>query len=99
MGCWRYREALSARLDGEASPVAEEELAAHLASCPACARWLAQAERVTRLARVGPAEAQPDLAEQVLRAAGGPGPGRPRWWRAGRVGLAARWGLFAVGCA
>jgi len=52
VGCERYREALSARLDGEDLPLESTELDAHLAGCAACRQWADDAAAVTRLARV-----------------------------------------------
>jgi predicted anti-sigma-YlaC factor YlaD len=52
VGCERYREALSARLDGEDLPLEATELDAHLAGCAACRQWADDAAAVTRLARV-----------------------------------------------
>jgi predicted anti-sigma-YlaC factor YlaD len=37
----------------------------HLATCANCAGWVAEATRLTRVARLGTAD-QPDLAEQIL---------------------------------
>jgi predicted anti-sigma-YlaC factor YlaD len=54
VGCERYREALSARLDGEEEPGGSASLDAHLRGCAACRRWLADARAVTRLTRLQP---------------------------------------------
>jgi predicted anti-sigma-YlaC factor YlaD len=70
MTCDQYRESASARLDGEDPGMPEAALEAHLSGCPACAGWLAAAQRVTRLVRVAPAEQVPDLAATVLDAVG-----------------------------
>lgn len=91
VGCERYREALSARLDGEAEPVAAAEVDTHLAGCPDCRRWFDDAAAVTRLARTGPAAAGVDVTDAVLPAA----PGR---WR-GRLAVALRVALGALGTA
>lgn len=64
VGCEQYREALSARLDGEEEPGGSAPLDAHLRGCAACRRWLSDARAVTRLTRLqpmpvpGPAEVQ-----------------------------------------
>lgn len=68
MCCNQYREALSAELDGEAPGVPADALAGHLRECAACRDWYGRAARVTRLARLSPAEAMPDLAPLVLGA-------------------------------
>jgi predicted anti-sigma-YlaC factor YlaD len=62
--CDRAREAASARLDGEPLGTSTTALDQHLAGCPDCARWVAEATRLTRLARLGPAHA-PDLADAI----------------------------------
>ena len=45
--------------------MASSALNHHLANCVNCARWLEDATRLTRLARLGRAD-QPNLAEQIL---------------------------------
>lgn len=67
--CETCREALSARLDGEAEPAPAAEVDAHLSQCAGCARWQAQAQALTRSIRVRPAQPAPDLVESVLAAA------------------------------
>ncbi|MCE6995276.1 zf-HC2 domain-containing protein [Saccharothrix sp. S26] len=69
MDCQSCREALSARLDGEAEPVPTAETDAHLAQCTACTRWQASAQALTRAIRVRPVGPEPDLVEAVLAAA------------------------------
>jgi predicted anti-sigma-YlaC factor YlaD len=65
MKCERFREALSARLDGEEDPTERPGLDAHLAGCAACQRWAAEAAAVTRMIRVASltavADTEPDL--------------------------------------
>jgi len=39
MRCTRFREAISARLDGEDPGLPTEQLDAHLAGCPDCRSW------------------------------------------------------------
>ncbi|MFC5289583.1 zf-HC2 domain-containing protein [Actinokineospora guangxiensis] len=68
MVCDTCREALSARIDGEAGPVPPAEVDAHLADCPACTAWLAKAEVVSRRMRVREAVPAPDLTAAVLAA-------------------------------
>jgi predicted anti-sigma-YlaC factor YlaD len=92
VSCEQYREALSARLDGEDEGPAGQRLAGHLASCPGCAEWYASAQRVTRLVRVAPAEPVPDLSAAVLAAAG---PARRRL-RSGELLLRAALGAVAL---
>ncbi len=66
MDCTRYREAISARLDGETAGLEPTALDAHLAGCPACRAWADAAQRVTRRARVTLAEPVPDLTVAIL---------------------------------
>ncbi len=66
MRCDRFREAASARLDGEPLGVSAATLESHLASCPDCAGWLADATRLTRQMRLGVAHV-PDLADAIVR--------------------------------
>jgi predicted anti-sigma-YlaC factor YlaD len=92
--CATWREALSARLDGEASEAWSDHvdgaaLDAHLEACEACRRWYADAALVTRLARfAGAADgAGPGVADTVLDAT--PRPTRARIARVLRGALAA----------
>jgi predicted anti-sigma-YlaC factor YlaD len=92
MQCQSFREAVSARLDGEPAGAPDLELDLHSVGCPDCARWERQAELVTRRVRVTPAPPVPDLTAAVLAAlppervlrpapAGRPGPvAPPGWW-------------------
>lgn len=64
MRCDRFREAASARLDGEPIGMSASALDAHLSSCPDCAGWLADAARLTRQARLSAADV-PDLSESI----------------------------------
>ena len=68
MQCTTYREAISARLDGEPLGMPERDLDAHLAGCPGCAAWADAAAVVSRRARLAPAPPVPDLTEAVLAA-------------------------------
>jgi predicted anti-sigma-YlaC factor YlaD len=64
------------------------EVDSHLAACPDCAAWYASAARVTRLARLAPAEVVPDLSARILVAAGRVGPPRRYATAVTRVALA-----------
>ena len=66
---------------------------AHLAGCPDCRGWADRAAAVTRLARTGPAEPGPDLADAVVAASGTLRP----VVRRRRAGVAVRSGLALVG--
>ncbi|WP_309115751.1 zf-HC2 domain-containing protein [Saccharothrix sp.] len=83
MDCETCREALSARLDGEEEPVPAADVDAHLSGCPACRAWSDEASALTRVLRLRPAVAVPDLTEAVLAAAPPPTTG---WYP--RLGLA-----------
>lgn len=89
MDCDRFREALSARLDGEEPGVADVALDRHVGSCASCRAWATSATALNRMVRVAPAEAIPDLTADILAAA------RPRPAPAG--GRLARWALGVVG--
>jgi predicted anti-sigma-YlaC factor YlaD len=67
--CTIYREAISARLDGETPPLPEQELESHLAQCVACRAWQRDAAELTRALRVRSVESIPDLTRSVLQAA------------------------------
>jgi predicted anti-sigma-YlaC factor YlaD len=62
--CDQVRESISATLDGEAAPLVDDVVAAHLASCPACAEWRVDVEAMQRRVRLG---AAPVLADQTER--------------------------------
>lgn len=70
MTCEQCREAVSARLDGEASvqevAIAEE----HLVGCVGCRSWAREAEALARQSRVSVADPVPDLSSAVGAAAG-----------------------------
>jgi predicted anti-sigma-YlaC factor YlaD len=97
MNCDSSREALSARLDGENTGLAESDLTAHLRTCAPCRSWAADIQRLHRLSRVTPAQPVPDLSERIVAAAQRK---RPPWrdrlpwqsWptRRGRLQWAAR---------
>lgn len=82
--CETCREALSARLDGEQEPVPAEQTDAHLHDCAGCRAWQRDTVALTRILRVRPAVATPDLTERILDAA--PTPNPRGWWP--RVALA-----------
>lgn len=86
MGCTAVREALSAMLDGESVPNADD-LRAHVAGCPGCARWQAQSADLDRRLRVGVVrQGGPDLAETILSQVRLPR--RGRWQNRLRIALA-----------
>jgi predicted anti-sigma-YlaC factor YlaD len=69
MGCGEWREALSARLDGEEDADQGPLVDAHLAGCARCRQWFEDAAAVTRLARVGLVVSVPGVSDSVLSAA------------------------------
>ncbi len=74
MRCEVVRETLSSLLDGEQQELPAQQVDAHLASCRGCRRWLvgaaAQARRLTDINSDTDSDAGPDLAAQILAAAG-----------------------------
>ncbi|HEV2887864.1 MAG TPA: zf-HC2 domain-containing protein [Jatrophihabitans sp.] len=92
MSCGPYREAASARLDGEAPGLPTVVLDEHLARCPECSVWLDAATRAGRLLRVS-GETPPDLSEPILRNAGLPAARVQRRRRLLQLGLVLLAGL------
>nr|WP_255420884.1 zf-HC2 domain-containing protein [Micromonospora sp. HM5-17] len=90
LDCAKYRELISASLDGELEPDRDNEVESHLQQCAACRRWYDEAAHLTRLARVTPVLSAPDLAERII----GQMPQTRR-----RHGRLLRWGLAVVGLA
>ncbi|CCG01662.1 zf-HC2 domain-containing protein [Blastococcus saxobsidens] len=99
MQCSAFREAGSARLDGEPLGMPEAVLDRHLAACPACAGWTSQAAAVTRRARLSPAPQVPDLTVRVLTALPKELPGTRAAARARLVGSGLRLALVVVATA
>ncbi|MGI5236789.1 zf-HC2 domain-containing protein [Dactylosporangium sp. CA-139066] len=66
MECERYREALSARIDGEDEPIEPGLVDAHLAGCAACRAWEREAMAVTRLVRLQPVPGSPPPVETLV---------------------------------
>lgn len=67
MSCERFREALSARLDGEVPDLPDEELDAHLATCPSCRSMVDGAARLRRRAVLYDTDDVPDLSRGIVR--------------------------------
>jgi predicted anti-sigma-YlaC factor YlaD len=111
MACERWREMLSAQMDGEDDPADRARVDEHLAGCTGCREWLDQAARVNRLTRTGVGTEVPDLSAAILAAlpaqqeapAGGKwarlvGGGRmPGWLTRGRIATGLFVGLAIVG--
>ncbi|WIM96707.1 zf-HC2 domain-containing protein [Actinoplanes oblitus] len=68
MACERWREMLSAQLDGEDDPVTRPLVDEHLAGCAGCRAWLDAAAAVNRLTRTGKVPDVPDLSAAILAA-------------------------------
>jgi predicted anti-sigma-YlaC factor YlaD len=99
MPCPPFREAISARLDGESLGMPASELDAHLAACPTCTAWAAEAALVTRRARLAAAPPVPDLTAAVLTALPRELPGVAAAARSRLVSTALRLALLAIGVA
>jgi predicted anti-sigma-YlaC factor YlaD len=95
--CEQYREAASARLDGEAIGMSPAALSAHLGACTECAQWLERATVLTRAARMGTANV-PDLTDSILATTPMPRPARhrPSAMAVLRVALALAGGIQLV---
>ncbi|WP_084557240.1 zf-HC2 domain-containing protein, partial [Couchioplanes caeruleus] len=68
MACERWREMLSAQLDGEDDPADRERVDEHLAGCAGCREWLERAAAVNRLTRTALVADVPDLSDAILAA-------------------------------
>jgi predicted anti-sigma-YlaC factor YlaD len=66
VGCEEYREALSARLDGEDEPIPAADTDGHLRRCAACRQRLHDATAVTRMVRLQPVAATPRVDVAVV---------------------------------
>jgi predicted anti-sigma-YlaC factor YlaD len=97
--CEPFRDAVSARLDGEVLGMPVADLDAHLARCAGCTRWGLAAAGATRRARLAPAPPVPDLTAAVLAALPRELPGAAVAARGRLAATALRLGLLAVGVA
>ncbi len=95
MDCDRYREELSARMDGELTLLPAGQIDDHVEDCPACRDWAAAAVALTRRLRVREVSAGADLSGPILRAAEAARPA-PVPGRAGAL-LRADLGLVGFG--
>ena len=69
MTCDPWREAISARADGESPTIDGRLVDAHLVSCPACRAFAENVHLLRRAAGVDTAAAMPDLAPGIVKAA------------------------------
>jgi predicted anti-sigma-YlaC factor YlaD len=99
MPCHTFREAVSARLDGEPLGMPARALDEHLGTCASCATWSEDAGRATRRARLAPAPPVPDLTGAVLAALPRELPGAALAARRRLVDTGLRLALLAVGVA
>ncbi|WP_430496058.1 zf-HC2 domain-containing protein [Micromonospora trifolii] len=97
MGCERWREILSAQLDGEETREQGAAVRQHLVACPNCRHWHDRAAEITRRARTRLGASPFELTEVVLGSAPGRRPPDPHTPQAtGRPGWGSR--LGATGC-
>jgi predicted anti-sigma-YlaC factor YlaD len=66
MDCSVYQEALSARFDGEAMGVEEEQLNRHVAGCESCRRFESGLPLLARASRVAVAQEVPDQTAAIV---------------------------------
>jgi predicted anti-sigma-YlaC factor YlaD len=66
--CEAGREAMSAHLDGEPSPLSASWLTEHLVECAECRRWYAGAADLRRRTRLTLVPAVPDMTDRILAA-------------------------------
>lgn len=97
MDCEQCREAISARLDGEATALESEAVHAHLAVCPGCRRWEDDVLRCSRVVLSGVAEPVPDLSAGILAAIAAIEAPASRWSRWRLDPTAARSALGVLG--
>lgn len=79
MECTPFRDALSARLDGEDPGLPDAAVDHHLDGCPACRRWLQEVTELDRRVRIHPADQVPDLVPAVAATIGRTR--RVPWWQ------------------
>ncbi len=90
MTCESFREAMSARIDGEAADLPDLFIDDHLGACAACREWVAVADDLVLAARAGGARPVPDLSAAILARVP-----RPRS-AADRSKRPVRWALAAI---
>lgn len=66
MKCETVREALSARIDGEAEPIPAEVTDRHLVACSTCRGWYRNAETLRRTMILHAAPQVPDLSADIM---------------------------------
>jgi len=81
VNCAEAQVATSALLDGELSPLDQRALERHLDTCDSCREFADRADALQRRLRVRPADAVPDLTDEILARSHPPRPGRAEWVR------------------
>lgn len=66
MSCDRYRDAISARVDGEDPGIADDEIDAHLATCSSCRAFDDSTHQIRRQLGVYDTASVPDVAQHVV---------------------------------
>ncbi len=69
MSCERWREAISATVDGEEPGIDARLVDAHMARCPSCRTFRAASDEARRATRVRAAQPMPDLSRRVAKLA------------------------------
>jgi Putative zinc-finger len=87
--CHDVRPELSARIDGELDPGAAGAVDRHLRGCRDCAAYEERLRAVRRAVRVSPADAVPDLTEQIMARVAAERPARAVRWPHVRTALVA----------
>ncbi len=67
MDCSRWREALSAMADGEASEIDERLVAAHVARCPGCRSYKEMVESSPNMVSLSESADMPDLSKTISK--------------------------------
>ena len=96
MVCAPFREALSALLDGEETPIALPEVEGHVASCAGCHAWVDELNTLHRMVRVREAERVPDLSARIVAAFAPAATSERRRSPLAELISAPRWALFVV---
>jgi predicted anti-sigma-YlaC factor YlaD len=93
MRCDLAREALSAELDGELTPLEEEGLAAHVKGCVSCQSHARDLESLHRAVRLRQAAPVPDLTRSIMASAA---PQLPMPRRAAVATAGSGWARYAL---
>lgn len=87
VSCQRYRESLSARVDGEPGELPDAVVDQHLTTCVDCSQWYEHAVALRRSMLVREAARVPDLTGAILDYV--PAPTGERWGTRGALGAVA----------